>query len=312
MKLFRDLPHSGHATKGVALTIGNFDGVHLGHQALLARTIQAAKERGLIPAAMTFEPHPREFFDPGTAPARLSSLREKVDCLSAAGVEHLYVCRFNKFFAGQSPEAFIEVLQRRLQCRWLLVGDDFRFGARRSGDVALLRSEGTRRGFEVATLENIELDGLRISSTAVRDALTAGDFALVRGLLGRPYAMSGHVLHGRKLGRTLGFPTANVSLARRKPALMGVFAVKCSGIHARGLEGVATGVASLGTNPAVKSDGRHSLEVFLFDFSADLYGKRISVEFCAKLRDEAHYGSLDALARQIQRDCDAAREFFRD
>lgn len=311
MKLFRDLPHSEHVSKGVALTIGNFDGIHLGHQALLATTIQAAKERGLIPAAMTFEPHPREFFDPGTAPARLSSLREKVEYLSAAGVEHLYVCRFNKLFAGQSPEAFIEVLQRRLQCRWLLVGDDFRFGARRSGDVALLRSEGARRGFEVVTLDNIEFEGLRISSTAVRDALTAGDFALVRGLLGRPYAMSGHVLHGRKLGRTLGFPTANVSLARRKPALTGVFAVKCSGIHARGLEGVATGVASLGTNPAVKSDGRHSLEVFLFDFSADLYGNRISVEFCTKLRDEAHYSSLDALARQIQRDCDAAREFFR-
>lgn len=311
MKLFRDLPHSEHVSKGVALTIGNFDGIHLGHQALLATTIQAAKERGLIPAAMTFEPHPREFFDPGTAPARLSSLREKVEYLSAAGVEHLYVCRFNKLFAGQSPEAFIEVLQRRLQCRWLLVGDDFRFGARRSGDVALLRSEGARRGFEVVTLDNIEFEGLRISSTAVRDALTAGDFALVHGLLGRPYAMSGHVLHGRKLGRTLGFPTANVSLARRKPALTGVFAVKCSGIHARGLEGVATGVASLGTNPAVKSDGRHSLEVFLFDFSADLYGNRISVEFCTKLRDEAHYSSLDALARQIQRDCDAAREFFR-
>ena len=311
MKLFRDLPHSGSATQGVALTIGNFDGVHRGHQALLATTIWAAKERGLIAAALTFEPHPREFFDPCTAPARLSSLREKVEYLSAAGVEHLYVCRFNQSFAGQSPAAFIEVLQQRLQCRWLLVGDDFRFGARRSGDVALLRAEGARRGFEVATLDNIEFEGVRISSTAVRDALSAGDFALVRGLLGRPYAMSGHVLHGRKLGRTLGFPTANVSLARRKPALAGVFAVKCSGIHARGLEGVATGVASLGTNPAVKSDGRHSLEVFLFDFSADLYGNRISVEFCTKLRDEAHYSSLDALARQIQRDCDAAREFFR-
>jgi riboflavin kinase/FMN adenylyltransferase len=312
LKLFRDLPQSGHATQGVALTIGNFDGVHLGHQALLARTFQAARERGLISAAMTFEPHPREFFDPGSAPARLSSLREKVEYLSVAGVEQLYVCRFNKIFADQSPQAFIDVLQRRLQCRWLLVGDDFRFGAGRSGDVALLRSEGARRGFELATLDNIELGGLRISSTAVRDALTAGDFALVRDLLGRPYAVSGHVLHGRKLGRTLGFPTANVSLARRKPALTGVFAVKCFGIHARGLEGVATGVANLGTNPAVKSDGKHSLEVFLFDFSSDLYGNRISVEFCAKLRDEAHFSSLDALTRQIQRDCDAAREFFRD
>ncbi len=308
MKLFRDLPQN---TCGIALTIGNFDGVHLGHAALLDETMRAARQRGLIAAAMTFEPHPREFFDLQSAPARLSSLREKTQRLQEAGIEHLYVCRFNQAFARQTPYAFIDVLQQRLQCRWLLVGDDFRFGSKRSGDVTLLRAEAAQRGFEVATLGDVDFEGLRISSTAVREALGSGDFLLAEKLLGRPYSISGRVLHGKKLGRTLGFPTANISLARRKPALSGVFAVKCTGMHDRGLEGVATGVASLGTNPAVRSDGRHSLEVFLFDFSADLYGRRISVEFCKKLRDEENFSSLALLRTQIQHDCDAAREYFR-
>ena len=307
MKLFREMPQN---VRGIALTIGNFDGVHLGHAALLAETLRAAGQRGLIAAAMTFEPHPREFFDLQSAPARLSSLREKAQRLLEAGFEHLYVCRFNQAFARQTPAGFVDMLQRRLQCRWLLVGEDFRFGSKRSGDVALLRTEAAQRGFEVATLGDVDFAGLRISSTVIREALGVGDFALAEKLLGRPYSISGRVLHGKKLGRTLGFPTANISLARRKPALSGVFAVKCRGMHDRGLEGVATGVASLGTNPAVRSDGRHSLEVFLFDFSADLYGKRINVEFCKKLRDEANFSSLDTLRTQIHRDCEVAREYF--
>ena len=316
MKLCRDLPQGPQrAAPGnspcIALTIGNFDGVHLGHQALVRRTLAVADERGLIPAVMTFEPHPREFFDAGTAPARLSSLREKAGLLNRLGVEHLYVPRFDRRFAAQDPRQFLDLLQQGLKVRWLLVGNDFRFGAKRAGGLELIRAEAPERGFEVATLDDVMAGGLRVSSTAVRDALGAGDFSLAEQLLGRPYAITGRVVHGRKLGRTLGFPTANVSLTRRKPALSGVFAVRCRGIKARGLEGVATGVASLGTNPAVQVDGRPSLEVFLFDFSADLYGQRLQVEFVAKLRDEAHFDSLDALTAQIRRDCDHAREHFR-
>ena len=312
MKLFRDLPQNQrHARSGIALTIGNFDGVHLGHQALVKRTLAIAGERELVSAVMTFEPHPREFFDAQTAPARLSSLREKAEALRKLGVGHLYVPRFNRRFASQDPRQFLDLLQHQLQVRWLLVGNDFRFGAKRAGDLALIHAEAPTRGYEVATLEDVTANGLRVSSTAVRDALGAGDFSLAATLLGRPYAITGRVVHGKKLGRTLGFPTANVSLTRRKPALSGVFAVRCKGIKARGLEGVATGVASLGTNPAVQADGRPSLEVFLFDFSADLYGQCLQVEFVAKLRDEAHYDSLDALTAQIRRDCDHAREHFR-
>lgn len=306
MRLFRDLPQN---TSDIALTIGNFDGVHRGHRALLAETSHAARLRGLIPAAMTFEPHPREFFDPANAPARLSSLREKAERLNAAGIEHLYICRFNAKFSSQPPESFLHLIAQRLRCRWLLVGDDFRFGAKRAGDVTLLRNAARRDGIEIATLGDVMAAGMRVSSTAVRDALAAGDLTLAEALLGHPYSVSGRVVHGRKLGRELGFPTANVSLSRRKPALSGIFAIKCE-VHARGLEGVARGVASLGTNPAVRSDGKPGLEAFLFDFSADLYGKRVSIEFCKKLRDEAHFDSLDALTAQIQRDCDAARAFF--
>jgi riboflavin kinase/FMN adenylyltransferase len=284
--------------------------VHLGHQALILATLEAATERGLVPAAMTFEPHPREFFDPASAPARLSSLREKAETLRALQVAHLYVPRFNKRFASQEPMQFLDLLQNTLKVRWLLVGHDFRFGAKRAGDLALIRSQAAGRGYEVAALDDVLVDGIRVSSTAVRDALKAGDLPLAARLLGRPYSITGRVVHGKKLGRTLGFPTANVSLTGRKPPLGGVFAVKCRGINARGLEGVATGVASLGTNPAVQVDGRPSLEVFLFDFSADLYGQRLQVEFAAKLRDETHFDSLDALTNQIRRDCDHARELL--
>jgi riboflavin kinase/FMN adenylyltransferase len=271
-----------------------------------------ARERNLVSAAMTFEPHPREFFDARTAPARLSSLREKAVALRELGVEHLHVPRFNRRFSSLDPYQFLDLLQHRLQVRWLLVGNDFRFGAKRAGGLELIRAEARVRGYEVATLEDVMVDGIRVSSTAVRDALSGGDFPLATKLLGHPYSITGRVVHGRKLGRTLGFPTANIGLSRRKPALGGVFAVRCKGIKARGLEGVATGVASLGTNPAVQVDGRPSLEVFLFDFSADLYGQRLQVEFVAKLRDEARYDSLDALTAQIRRDCDHAREHFRN
>lgn len=307
LQLFRDLPEN---SAPVAMTIGNFDGVHLGHQALLAETVAAAASRGLVPAVMTFHPHPREVFDPANAPSRLSSLREKAAQIAAANIRHLYVPRFNKAFAQLTPQAFLDVLQHRLKVRWLLVGNDFRFGAKRAGDIQLLRTEAPQRGMHVATLEDVLAHGERASSTAIREALAAGALEHAALLLGRPYAITGRVIHGRKLGRELGFPTANIGLTRRKPALSGVFAVRCRGI--RGLEGVANGVASLGTNPAVQVDGRPSLEVFLFDFSADLYGQRLEVEFVAKLRDEARYDSLDALVAQIRRDVDHARALLKE
>ncbi len=302
MKVFRDLPAN---QKGIALTIGNFDGVHLGHQGLLRQTVLAANARGLTPAVMTFHPHPREVFDPVHAPARLSSLREKFAIISASGVDHLYVPRFNAAFAKLAPEAFLDLLQHRLKVRWLLVGHDFRFGAKRTGDLGLIRSTADSRNMEVMALEDVLSDQERVSSTGVRTALASGALSAAARMLGRPYAITGRVVHGRKLGRTLGFPTANISLTRRKPALSGVFAVRCSGI--RGLEGVANGVASLGTNPVVQVDGRPSLEVFLFDFSRDLYGQRLEIEFVAKLRDEVCYDSLEALTTQIRIDCEQAR-----
>ncbi|MBL8517328.1 MAG: bifunctional riboflavin kinase/FAD synthetase [Betaproteobacteria bacterium] len=302
MKLFRELPDN---VTPIALCIGNFDGVHLGHQALMARTLDEARSSGLTPAVMTFHPHPREVFDFANAPARLSSTREKAEAIALAGIQHLYVPRFNTAFARQSPAAFLDVLQHTLKVRWLLVGKDFRFGARRAGDVGLMRAEANIRNMRVECLGDVRVHGERVSSTAIRSRLCAGDLTGARDLLGRPYAISGRVVHGKKLGRTLGFPTANVSLAGRKPALSGVFAVRCRGI--RGLEGVANGVANLGTNPAVQVDGRPTLEVFLFDFSRDLYGQRLEVEFIAKLRDETCFDSLDALTAQIRKDCDHAR-----
>lgn len=302
MRLFRDLPDNN---EGVALTIGNFDGVHLGHQALLATSVAAARQRSLRAAVMTFHPHPREVFDRGNAPARLSSIREKYELISSAGVDHLYVPRFNAAFASLSPAAFLDMLQHRLKVRWLLVGNDFRFGARRAGDLTLIRAEAGMRAMEVVALEDVIAEGTRVSSTGIRTALASGDLSGAAAMLGRTYRITGRVVHGRKLGRTLGFPTANISLSRRKPALSGVFAVRCRGI--RGLEGVANGVASLGTNPVVQVNGRPSLEVFLFDFSRDLYGQRLEIEFVAKLRDEARYDSLDALTTQIRIDCEQAR-----
>lgn len=302
MKLFRDLPANNQP---VALTIGNFDGVHLGHQALLRETVTAANARSLLPAVMTFHPHPREVFSPVHAPARLSSLREKFAAIAAFDIAHLYVARFNAAFAALPPEAFLDLLQHRLKVRWLLVGNDFRFGAKRAGDLDLIRVNANIRRMEVVALEDVLSDYERVSSTGVRSVLAEGDMMAAGRMLGRRYTITGRVVHGRKLGRTLGFPTANISLTRRKPALSGVFAVRCKGI--RGLEGVANGVASLGTNPAVQVNGRPSLEVFLFDFSRDLYGQRLEVEFVAKLRDEMHFDSLDALTAQIRKDCDQAR-----
>ncbi|MBL8511938.1 MAG: bifunctional riboflavin kinase/FAD synthetase [Betaproteobacteria bacterium] len=311
----------------LVLAMGNFDGVHRGHQAILAAACKGALDLGFSPAALTFHPLPREYFamlrdDPNLAPARLTSTTEKLAALQLAGMEAAFMPRFDARFAAQSPDAFIQQL-RAMQVRRLLVGEDFRFGAGRSGDVTTLQKAGKVYGFTVEAMADIVDEGAtRISSTAIRQALDSADLSTAQRLLGRPYAITGRVIHGKKLGRTLGFPTANISLTRRKPALSGVFAVRCK-LVSRGLEGVAggtageavntlQGVANLGTNPVVSSENRHHLEVFLFDFSGDLYGQRLQVEFIEKIRDEQAFPSLDALILQMQDDVTQAKNIFAD
>jgi riboflavin kinase/FMN adenylyltransferase len=292
-----------------AVTIGNFDGLHLGHQAMLARLKAVAQARGLPSCVLSFEPHPREFFTPAQAPARLSSLREKAECLQSQGIDRLHVFRFDRAFAGLTPEAFIEqVLGTTLRARYVLVGDDFRYGAKRAGDFALLQKMGATLGFDAEFLPTVEVAGERASSTAVRQALANGELEHAAHLLGRPYSISGRVVHGDKLGRDIGFPTANIQLRHNRPPLMGIFAVEMCGVDGEPLPGVA----SLGKRPTVKgADAVPVLEVHLFDFKADLYGRRVRVDFLHKLRDEEKYPDLDALVAQIRRDVDNARQFLK-
>jgi riboflavin kinase/FMN adenylyltransferase len=310
MKIYRGLPPPA-ARAPVALTIGNFDGVHRGHRALLAQVVAAAAARGLVPAVMTFEPHPREFFAPEQAPARISNLRDKLEALEAAGIERVFIQHFGRRFAQLTAEQFIDrVLIEGCQTRWLMVGDDFRFGARRAGDVALLRARAASGGFDVVQCPTVSEDGERVSSSVVRQALASGDLHRAQRLLGRPYAISGRIQHGAKLGRTIGFPTLNLRIAHakrmRSAVVHGVFAVRVRGLEARALDGVA----SVGLRPTVDDSGRWLLEVHLFDFAQQVYGRLVSVEFVRKLRDEEKYGSVTELTAAIRRDAEHARALF--
>ena len=306
MRISRSVPIAAKAP--IALTIGNFDGVHLGHQAMLARLCEDARRHGLAPCAMTFEPHPREFFAPDRAPARLTSLREKLELLQAYGIDCAHVYRFDYRFAQITAEEFIErILVRGLGARRLLIGDDFRFGARRSGDFALLKSLESRYGYTVEAMSSVTLDGERVSSTAVRGALEQGEMQRAARLLGRPYSISGRVVRGDGVGRTLGFPTANVQMKHNRPPLAGIFAVEVSGAAA----GAVRGVASLGVRPTVKQNAAPVLEVFLFDYDADLYGRHLQVHFLHKFRDEEKFADLATLTRRIAEDVDDARAYFR-
>lgn len=304
MKLLR---HPARGNPRTAIAVGSFDGVHLGHQALLVRVVARAREHGWRSAALTFDPLPREFFAPERAPARLTTLRERVAAIAPLGLDALYAQRFDGRFATLAAGAFEQTLLDGYGARWVIVGEDFRYGAGRAGDAGTLAAAGKRLGFEVHVMPAVHLHGERISSTRVRESLQAGDVAHAAQLLGRPYAICGRVVHGAKRGRQMGFPTANVKLGRGRTALKGIFAIRCLGAGAGPLEGVA----SLGINPAVQHGGAPTLEAFLFDFAGDLYGRRLTIEFMRKLRDEAHFASLDALAAQIRRDCDAARDYFR-
>ena len=310
MKVFRGLPND-RARAPCALTIGNFDGVHRGHQALLARVRAAAERLQLEAAVMTFEPHPREFFaermgDLSKAPNRIANLRDKLGSLASAGIDRVIVEHFNAHFASMSPEDFIKrVLVDGLHVKWLMVGADFRYGARRAGSVEMLVEAGRQYGFVVETMPTVMEGDVRVSSSAVREALAAGDFGRAKALLGHGYSMSGHVLHGAKLGRTLGFPTLNLRVAHR-PAVAGVFVVQVHGLAA----GPVRGVASVGVRPTVENGGRMLLEVHLFDWDQPCYGKLVRVEFLKKIRDEEKYDGLDALRAAIEDDARIARNHF--
>ncbi|MEX0960420.1 MAG: bifunctional riboflavin kinase/FAD synthetase [Burkholderiales bacterium] len=305
MQVLRSVP--AQADRPLALTIGNFDGVHLGHRAMLARLCEAANARRLPAAVMMFEPQPQEFFAPDQAPARLTSLREKLELLAGTGIDRVHVCRFDYRLAQLPAEAFVErFLHEGLGVRWLLVGDDFRFGARRGGSLDLLKRLAPRFGFEVEAMASVMQGAERVSSTAVRARLEAGDLDGAQRLLGRPYEISGRVVRGDSLGARLGYPTANVELKRLKAPLSGIFVVEADGIGPQSLPGVA----SLGVRPTVKERGQPTLEVHLFDFDQRIYGRRITVRFLQKLRDEEKYADVDALVAQIARDAAAAREYF--
>jgi riboflavin kinase/FMN adenylyltransferase len=311
MKVFRGLPNA-ESRAPCALTIGNFDGVHRGHQALLAHVRAAATKLGLDAAVMTFEPHPREFFahlagDLSRAPTRIANLRDKLQSLKDADIDRVIVEHFNAHFAAMSPQDFVEkILVLGLHVKWLMVGDDFCYGAKRAGNVALLIEAGKQHGFQVETVPTVMNQGTRISSSAVRNALAEGDFAHVNELIGHSYSISGHVVHGRKLGRSIGYPTLNLRVAHKRPALSGVFVVQVHGLSDQPL----AGVASLGVRPTVDDSGRVLLETYVFDYAQECYGKVVRVEFLQKLRDEEKFADLPTLVSAIDKDVADARAFF--
>jgi riboflavin kinase/FMN adenylyltransferase len=320
MQILRGFRHPQIA-RACAVTIGNFDGVHRGHQAMLALLNNEARHRGVPSCVLTFEPHPRDYFaaaqrQPELAPARVATLRDKLTELAKCGVDQCVILKFDSRLSSQVPEAFVDdVLVRGLGARYVLVGDDFRFGARRAGDYALLDSAGSRRGFDVARMNSYEVHGLRVSSSAVREALARGDMAGAAALLGRPYSISGHVVHGRKLGRDLGFRTLNLRFAHWNPAAGGIFAVRVHGLDDQPVEGVANLGIRPSLDPKDANGGRVLLETHCLQWPAHLggeggYGKIIRVELLHKMHDELRYDSLDALKTGIARDCDAARAFF--
>jgi riboflavin kinase/FMN adenylyltransferase len=319
MQVFRGVPRPPPSPDiGCALTIGNFDGVHRGHQAMLALLTNEARHRGLPSCVLTFEPHPRDYFAqrsgrPETAPARIATLRDKLGELERCGIDRVVVARFDDRFASQSPQQFIaDVLVRGLGARYVLVGDDFRFGARRAGTYAMLDEAGSQAGFDVARMLSYEVHGLRVSSSAVRDALASGRMADAAALLGRPYTVSGHAIHGRKLGRELGFRTLNLRFHHPRPAAMGIFVVRVHGLG----DTPVPGVASLGVRPSVEDTGRVLLEVHCLQWPTQLgledgYGRVLRVELLHKLHDERRYESLAALQAGIARDTDDARAWWR-
>jgi len=305
MFVYRGFLHK--AVADTALTLGNFDGVHLGHRALLAQLMTSTKEHNLVATALTFEPHPRDYFAPESAPARLSTLREKLELIAEEGVTQTYVCRFNAGFAALSAEDFIEqILVGSLRVKHLIIGDDFRFGAGRRGNFAMLREAGIRFGFRINAMDSVILEGERVSSSAVRAALADGKMERAAQLLGRPYSIDGRVIHGDQVGRQLGFATANIRIKHDKPPLLGVFAVEVRGVDGQTLKGVA----NLGFRPSLNKALQPLLEVHLFDFAREIYGTHLNVRFLHKLRDEMKFPDVSALKTQIASDVETAKQFF--
>jgi riboflavin kinase/FMN adenylyltransferase len=320
MKIFRGFNHPNIAP-ACALTIGNFDGLHRGHQAMLSLLKGEAQQRGVPSCVLTFEPHPRDFFaalthNPNLAPARVGTLRDKLCDLANCGVDQAVVLPFGAHLANLSPQAFIDtVLLQGLGARYVLVGDDFRFGQRRAGDYTLLDAAGMKQGFDVARMNSYEVHGLRVSSSAVREALGQGRMADANRLLGHPYRISGHIVHGRRLGRTLGFKTLNQRFAHWKPAASGIFAVLVYGLSSQALRGVANLGVRPSLNPADVNGGRVLLETHCLDWPTGLgseggYGKIVRVELLHKLHDELKYATLEALTAGIQQDCQDAQAYF--
>jgi riboflavin kinase/FMN adenylyltransferase len=307
MELIRGLHSLKPLHRACVGTIGAFDGVHLGHQTLLHRLMQKGRELDLPAVVICFEPLPREFFAPVAAPPRLMSFREKLVALRALGVDRLLRINFNERFRAISADAFIEsVFVQGLGIKYVVVGDDLRFGAGRKGNATSLRAAGEHYGFEVADTPSVLVDGERVSSSRIRHALENADFVLAERLLGRPYGMTGKVCYGRQLGRTLGVPTANVELHRMNSPIAGVYAVEVAGIDGR----LYHGVANVGMRPTIADRSKAILEVHLFDFNGDIYGKSIDVVFRHKIRDERKFSSLVELKKNIRADIEASRHWF--
>ena len=310
--LARDVKPGAFAARPTAVTIGNFDGVHRGHQAMLEVVCQAARQRSLTPVALTFAPAPGEFFarSAGKAPpARLQRLRDKLACIWTVGVHHVQLARFNAIMAAMTPDEFCEtVLKIGLNAKWVIVGDDFRYGKGRAGDVKTLHAWCVANGVECYVMPAIKAMDVRFSSTLVREALRDGDTVTAAAILGRPYRISGKVAHGDKLGRTIGFPTINIPLWTPLP-LSGIFAVRVYGVDVAGGQAVV-GAANVGVRPTVKENGRPLLEVYLLDFQGELYGKRIVVEFVKRIRSEEKFESLAAMTTQMHVDIDEVRAVF--
>jgi riboflavin kinase / FMN adenylyltransferase len=306
MELVRGLYNISQRHRGCVLTVGNYDGVHLGHQQMIGALKARAAQLRSAATVLVFEPSSKEFIDPDGAPPRLTRWREKFLALAALGVDRLVTLRFDECMRAMTPRCFVdELIVGKLGTRHMVVGDDFRYGSNAGGTIDSLRTAGQAHGFGVDQMAPFVVDGVRVSSTAVRERLELGDYAGAARLLGRPYRMLGRVVQGRRLGRTLGFPTANLRLMRRKPPLWGILAVWVHGIDSRPLPGVA----SLGTRPTVNGT-EPLLEAHVFDFSGDLYGRHLEIEFVAKLRDEVKFDSLEAMTVQMQIDAARARDLL--
>ena len=306
MKIVRGLTNARPSDRGCVLTIGNFDGMHLGHEEIVRHLAVRGREHGLPTALLTFEPNPREFFDPANAPARLMRLRDKAARLAELGVDRLILLKFDERLRSWDGVSFIErILVEALGVRHIVIGSAFRFGKGRSGTVDLLREEGRRLGFDVDEVSAIEVGGERVSSTRVRSALARGDLEVARRLLGRDYRMTGRVMEGRRLGRTLGYATANLRLHRRVSPVSGVFAVRVHGADDTALPGVA----SVGSRPTV-GGGEILLEAHVFDWQGDLYGRYLGVDFVAKLREECRFPDIDALVARMHVDASEARRIL--